>query len=659
MHAQAPKIKLLPIELTNQIAAGEVVERPASVVKELIENALDAKATQISVTIENGGQSLICVEDNGIGIASAELELAVTRHATSKLQDIAGLSQISSYGFRGEALPSIASVSKFRVVSKSMNEAEGSELNVEFGKVQNLSPSTLRQGTLIEVKDLFFNIPARLKFLKNPSTELKRATDLFIRLALIAENITLSLYAGTRLSHRFEAHENLKERLEHIWPPAVVEALLPISHEAHGIKVTGFISHPRSHQPRADRMLFYVNERAVSDKLLMRAVRQAFHGKITTRDYPQCVLCIEISAQEIDVNVHPAKNEVRFRDEQALFSAVMHSVSNALENSPHSFSAKQLLEQNDSNASIPHGEGIYGTQSARLGDLHIPKPQGFWGDADKETSLAFIKENAEKKLESTGTKSIKDNRPTDWSIEHTHYPPSAQVYSKKGLQEPYEKTLPLSSNYNYSEQEKHPKHTLEFSPEHIHANYAEKASTSLPGGLVYLGQIAKTYLVLRKSSDALILLDQHAAHERILYEQVRKGQILSQNLLVPIEFPLHPSEQSRIEEILPQLQNLAFEISLSNQCCAVSAIPTTLSRVEATAFLKDILTEKADDLERIWIHHACSSAIKANLDLDIPAALNLITQWLNTDEPDYCPHGRPCVLHFDASKLEQMFKRRI
>lgn len=746
MNTQMPKIKLLPLELTNQIAAGEVVERPASVIKELVENALDAKATEISVTVENGGQSLIRIEDNGVGIVNDELELAVTRHATSKLENIAGLSQISSYGFRGEALPSIASVSKFRIVSKAMTELEGSELNVEFGKVQSLIPSTLRQGTLIEVKDLFFNIPARLKFLKNPATELKKATELFIRLALIAKGATLSLYAGTRLSHRFDANEDLKERLAHIWPPTVVEALLPVSHEAFGISVTGFISHPRSHQPRADRMFFYVNGRAVSDKLLMASVRQAFRGKITTKDYPQCVLCVEISPQEIDVNVHPAKSEVRFRDEKSLFSVIMHSVGNALDQATHCFSAKDFhIESNVNNNTSLDNDRHYGTQDAKLGDLYVAKPQGFWGNADKERSLSFIKEEAEKKLVAMEAQFNNTSSSSEWHVSpsepstenpltthrvshdsnsttvyepthtSTHESPSTPTYEssdnpnnkfdyatrdefnetsnheschntsekqfssnyqtpfKTSMQEPCEKVQPLPNTYDRShnifENSQKPQQgsnvndtsetqTLTQGNEEKDIIHAKNASSSLPGGLVYLGQIAKTYLILRKSSDALILLDQHAVHERILYEQIRKGNVNAQNLLVPIEFPLHSSEQKRIEKLLPNLQTLAFQISLKKQHCTVTAIPSTLSRVNATAFLKDILAEKTDDLERVWIHHACSSAIKANTELDIPAALNLITQWLKTEEPDYCPHGRPCVLHFDAFNLEQMFKRR-
>lgn len=732
------KIQLLPPELTNQIAAGEVVERPASVVKELVENALDAHASDIVVTIENGGQSLIAVEDNGIGISKDELELAVTRHATSKLHDIAGLSQIDSYGFRGEALPSIASVSSFSIVSRFTaqtelenlqtivlqnnqkeenilelqndmeNSTEAAILRVEFGKVQELAPSSWQKGTRIEVRDLFFNIPARLKFLKSPATELKKTTELFVRLALVAQNVNLSLYAGSRLVHTFKKSENTKERLAHIWPPAIVETLLPVAYKANGITVTGFISHPRSHQPRSDRMLYYVNGRAVSDKILMRATKQAFQGKLTTRDYPQCFLCINLAPAEVDVNVHPAKNEVRFRDEQNLFVTIMRAITLALEKDTSHFSAKHLAQTPDNISSIGYTEQIAEQasffthenlkehsehkdiinntiQEARLGDLFIPKPKGFWGDMDKEQGLSFIIEQAEKKRqEAQNSSSLEEWRVIDCSPEtqknnayaNTIYKNEvtlqqenqAKYVNRHSLSEPYTPIETLPEGYNsLSEIRSHETvetiKTPSFSREEEHILHAKHASACLPQGLVYIGQIAKTYLVLQKfdqtsHAHALILLDQHAIHERILYEEAKKGLVNSQNLLLPLEFPLHKAERARLEEVLPLLEKLAFKVEMNSSSCRVFAIPATLTKVAATGFFKDVLAQKADDLEKIWISHSCKGALKAHTELDTQSALKLILRWLETEEPDYCPHGRPCVLHFDAEVLEQMFKRK-
>ena len=677
------KIHLLPSELRNQIAAGEVVERPASVVKELVENALDAKATDIEVRIEDGGQSLISVQDNGIGIPQDELELAVTRHATSKLQTVSDLSHILSYGFRGEALPSIASVSRFRIISKTKDDDIAHELSVNFGDIAENVPASLRQGTLIEVRDLFFNIPARLKFLKNPATELKRATELFIRLALGADNVAMRLFAGTRQVIEFFDFEDKKQKLAKIWSQAIIEELVPVNYENYGIKIYGYISNPRSVQPRADRMLLYVNGRAVSDKIILKAVRQAYLGKITTRDYPQCLLFLEIDPREIDVNVHPAKSEVRFRNEKALFGVITKAVNNALADCEDFFSVKDLQKEEI-------------TQQAQLGDLYQPttniinttnnnepKPLGFWGNADKETRLSFAKENqqnvdslafeehilqknsiSEQQEKDIQTSSFVSNK--EFSYVHSFVAdPISDIFTEKEkniswqVKEKGENIVPLSKDFSEKKQES------VFSNSFENKNVVLKENTesfSLPYGLEYLGQVAETYLIIKKDDNALMLLDQHAAHERILYEEMKKGIIQTQGLLCPIELPLHKSEESRFFDVSQTLKELGFIISYEQKeqgmILSIEAIPRSFDRIVATGFLKEILAERLDNMDSLWVQHACKSAIKANTPLDRAAAIKLIVQWLATEEPDNCPHGRPAVLHFSALDLEKMFKRK-
>lgn len=674
------KIHLLPAELRNQIAAGEVVERPASVVKELVENALDAKATEIHVTIEDGGQGLICVEDNGIGIPKDELELAVTRHATSKLQTAADLSAISSYGFRGEALPSIASVSKFRIVSKTKDEDVANELFVNFGDIKESTPASLRRGTLIEVRDLFFNIPARLKFLKNPATELKRAADLFVRLALGADNVAMSLVSGSRTVMEFFSHEEKKDKLAKIWSSSIIEALVPLDYESHGMHLTGFISNPRSVQPRADRMLFYVNGRAVNDKLMLKAIRQAYAGKITTRDYPQCLLFLELDPREVDVNVHPAKSEVRFRDEKALFALIARAVENALTASPDYFSVKSLQE-----------EKANSVMEAKFGDLYTepkhagepketaqPKPQGFWGKADYESRLSFVKdrespydavvteyfqtgailqnpqmdnppakqETAQEQAEKTAQNPAAAKSPSFDDVLSAE--PFAKPANYQSVAEPQEAVTPLSKNFNaqYPNTSRHDSPKAEF----------------LPYGLEYMGQVAETYLLLKKDNDNLLILDQHAVHERILYEEMKKGQIQSQNLLCPLELTLHKSEEERYFSVRETLGHLGFSLQEEKKeqelAVQATAIPLRYDRVAAMGFLKEILAEKLDNLDSIWVRHACKSAIKAGTPLDRASAIKLILQWLATEEPDNCPHGRPSVVYFASHDLEKLFKRK-
>lgn len=685
------KIHLLPAELRNQIAAGEVVERPASVVKELVENALDAKAAEIRVTIEDGGQSCIVVEDNGIGIPKDELELAVTRHATSKLQTVSDLSAISSYGFRGEALPSIASVSKFRIVSKTKDEDVAHELLVNFGDIKESTPASLRQGSLIEVRDLFFNIPARLKFLKNPATELKRATELFVRLALGADNVAMSLVSGSRTVMEFFSHEEKKDKLAKIWSSSIIDALVPVDYSALGMHLTGYISNPRSVQPRADRMLFYVNGRAVNDKLMLKAIRQSYAGKITTRDYPQCLLFLELDPREVDVNVHPAKSEVRFRDEKALFAVIARAVENALANCPSYFSVKNLQEDEHSAVSEAKFGDLYTEAPKQQSfEYEVKKPQGFWGKADYESRLSFVREDKNEsryddvvteyftstalgaaRTPSVAEESKKESQCTaeNSSVKSPSFDDmvSADPFSKpagyQAVAEPQAEMFPLSKNFNaqnlQTENPVSPQNLVQTPDQTPLENLGRNV---LPYGLEYLGQVAETYLLLKKDNANLLILDQHAVHERILYEEMKKGQIRSQNLLCPLELSVHKSEEERYYSVKNTLAQLGFSLQETEKeqelIVQASSIPMRYDRVIAVGFLKEILAEKLDNLDSIWVRHACRSAIKAGTPLDTASAVRLILQWLETEEPDNCPHGRPSVIHFDSNDLEKLFKRK-
>lgn len=708
---QRAKIHLLPSELRNQIAAGEVVERPASVVKELAENALDAKATEIAVCMEDGGQSLISVQDNGTGIPCEELELAVTRHATSKLQTAADLSNILSYGFRGEALPSIASVSRFRIVSKTKDDDTAHELAVNFGDIKEHAPASLRQGTLVEVRDLFFNIPARLKFLKNPATELKRAADLFVRLALAADGVSMRFDAGNRTVHEFFSHEDSKAKLAKIWSSSIIDELLPVKTEAYGMKIHGWLSNPRSVQPRADRMFLYVNGRAVSDKLLLKAVRQAYAGKITTRDYPQCLLFLEINPQEVDVNVHPAKSEVRFRDEKAVFSLMAKAVENTLSSCSSYFSVRELQNGQQEDFQDGRQENPVSVQ-AKFGDLYKepirPKPQGFWGSADRETRLSFAREDktdvsedvveyfkggsqgfaaaepssaaglTEKFAEKTSEDVLSGRNQPAETLSGRQAPEkrggvfdavSDSQYFRRdavcGMREPAQAIAPFGSQKTNAAAVLGDGFSDDFSLAAVsgRSSGAETARPAqLPCGLEYLGQVAETYLIVKKDGNTLLLLDQHAVHERILYEETKNGSVQSQPLLCALELPLHAAEVQRFSDVGEILRRLGFEISetvkAGQTVLEITAIPMRYDRVTAMGFLKEILAEKMDNLDSVWVRHACKSAIKANTPLDRAAAVKLILQWLNTSEPDNCPHGRPCAVHFDALDLEKLFKRR-
>ncbi|WP_298067493.1 DNA mismatch repair endonuclease MutL [uncultured Mailhella sp.] len=664
-HTERKTIHLLPPELSNQIAAGEVVERPASVVKELVENSLDAGATFVDVEVENGGQTLIRVTDDGQGIDAGQLELAVTRHATSKLAGFDDLQHIESYGFRGEALPSIASVSRFRMTSAPLREdgsiGEASCIEVEYGLLKGVRPAALHRGTLVEVAELFSNVPARLKFLKTPATELKRVQELFTRLALAREDAGFRLRSGSRELLHFEAGQPLPRRLAALWPPAIVDALLPFSLSESGMHLHGLTSDPRSSQPRADRMLFYVNGRAVNDRLILQAVRQAYQGRLTSRDYPQIVLFLDMPPQEVDVNVHPAKNEVRFRDEKAVFGAVFHAVSHALAHVP---AASARLAESAAARTPEDGRS----------SVH---PPGFWGEADASRILPRPRFDPEEKLESTAS-GLRE--PAATPLQYTRRPDAERPVQPSrvplasprvplafdGLPErsPAAVTTPALRKKAAPTTQSEPKYgTPDILPSSPAAEEKASGLDALPDFLErcrYLGQIANTYLLFVQNDDTLLLLDQHAMHERIFYEKFRRNgsQGRAQPLLTPLELNLHPAESARFLELSGTLVRLGFEAVCRQGHCTVQAIPADMDRAAAAAFLREALSGRVDDMESVWMHHACATAIRAGQRLSPDDVHELVRQWLLTEEPDYCPHGRPCAVTLERSDLEKLFKRK-
>ena len=649
-------IRLLSPELRNQIAAGEVVERPASVVKELVENSLDAGASLVEITLENGGQSLIRVRDNGGGIPAAELELAVTRHATSKITSMDDLWNIHSFGFRGEALPSIASVSSFRMESAFQagpgQASEAAFIQMDHGVLSQQGPSGLHKGTVVEVRDLFASVPARLKFLKAPATELKRAQELLIRLALIHTGVGFVFLAGTREVLRLPAGQSLLERLSIIWPEAVTETLLPFDRTTSGIRVHGLASPPGQAQPRGDRMLLYVNGRAVNDKLILRAVREAYKGRLLSKEYPQIILFMELPPEEVDVNVHPAKTEVRFRDERPVFGAVLHAVEEAvLRDLP------AAAEETPAPEKTPFQ----------------PKPLGFWGEADRERIM---------RPESRPSAPVEaDYAPAPPVPDPEPQPEPSALYGDAGL--PWDRVAeePPSSSLHEA--------ARPFQPERARPPLTETAETAEApepaqpqqpaierleeghvrvGPYVYMGQIGGTYLVLRdtrnsRENASLLILDQHAAHERVLVSRLQAGGFsgMSQPLVLPLEYTLHPAERERLEEFHDSLTALGFTLALRDQgTCAVlevRAVPPLLERAAAGEFIREVLAGRKEDLQSLWATMACKAAIKAGDTLAPDEAVNLIAQWLVTEDRQFCPHGRPCVLQWGTADLDRMFKR--
>ncbi len=636
MALPVSRIHVLPSELCNQIAAGEVVERPASVVKELVENSLDAWATRVDVQLENGGQGLIRVQDNGSGVLPDELSLAVLRHATSKIRKVTDLDSIHSYGFRGEALPSIASVSDFSMASAVRGEngsVVSSVIRVSFGERSGVEPSSLHQGTVVEVRDLFSNVPARLKFLKSPATEVKRCLEWLERQALARTDVAFSLMSDGRTLLQCLPGETLAARLARMWPPQVVEALAPFDAERSGVRVHGLAARPDVSQPHGSRILIFVNGRSVTDKRVYGAVRQAYEGRITSRDYPQAVVFVELDPAEVDVNVHPAKSEVRFRDESAVYAAVLTAVRSSLQTPSGELDAGCGVKDGASPEVTPPSAGKKEEASPVLAES---RPMGFWGAADSPLRRPLP---AEKESEGDG----------EWTVARPHPVPDS-----RGMTQPAPSGEDAPS---FREEEKTEPRPTPPVPENLLREVPEPAPSR---GLEYLGQVAGTYLVFRDASDALVILDQHAVHERILFSRFsEKGwHGASQGLALPLVLELHPAEAGRWRDVKEMLEGLGYRGTLCGGTLTVDGIPALLDRAGAQDFLRECLAGLKDDFRARFATMACRSAIKGGQRLTRDEAMNLVSQWLATPDRDYCPHGRPTVLRRDAAALEKLFKRR-
>lgn len=699
-------IRLLPPALRNQIAAGEVVERPASVLKELLENCLDAGADDITVTLEDGGQSLLAVRDNGHGIPASDLELAVTRHATSKVANFQDLLTVASYGFRGEALPSIASVSELKLESAYCPEdapcEEGAFLQTRHGEIEKSGPSSIQKGTLVTVSNLFTNVPARLKFLKAPGTELKRCQEVLLRLALARQDVGFSLNVGKNAGNeskqrevfRLHAGLSLHERLVRLWPPQATEGLVAFSGERGGLRAHGLASLPQASQTKGDRMLLYVNNRPVNDRLLLRAVREAYKGRLTSREYPLIVLFLEIDPQEIDVNVHPAKTEVRFRDERMVFGSVMRILEAGLSGHSHSFpgDADSFSERG---MRPPFGEAgetcDLPLKQAELPPLYAGKdtptplrggmqrrekrPEGFWGSLDaprlvdwpalkgREEQISDLLDEEENppvsdnagKHDETGNPFIsgsqfRDYRPSRVAEPSFPFAPQTPASSAEA------NALPLHSPAVTRATTREA--ALGPEPEQSHGN--GNGYPIAVGPLVCLGQIANSYLVLRDNND-LLLLDQHAAHERVLLHTIEEetSGAQTQLLAIPVELPLHPAESERLMETLPALSAIGFDLATEQGKLLARGVPPLLGRSRGVAMLRDILMDRTEGIDDMFHLMACHSAIRAGDALTADEAAGLLRRWLSTPDRDFCPHGRPIVLRFGKNELEKLFKRKI
>jgi DNA mismatch repair protein MutL len=576
-------IKVLSAGLQNQIAAGEVVERPASVVKELMENSLDAGAGNIQLYLEGGGQSLIKIIDDGHGLYPEDLPLALTRHATSKISSVEELAGVSSFGFRGEALPSIASISRLTISSCPQSLNQGFYLKLIHGELIDQGPVAMTHGTRVQVENLLANVPARLKFLKTRTTENRKCVESFIRHCLANLDVDFELFSESRSLYRFFQGQSLLDRLRVIWPSQICDSLKEFSWEQQGMSLHGIASSPESAQARPDRLFFYVNKRPVNDRMLISAVRQAYQGQLLSREYPQAVIFIDLPPQEVDVNVHPAKNEVRFRNEKDVFSLVSRGLRFCLKTD------------------------IFQAQSGHS-DFHDPAGPVF------------------------------EKRDT--------YPAREQEKTLRRLKEKH-------SGFNYKPGSHAP----------TRQNFAAQAKeTSISGrGLSYLGQVERSYLLFLKNYSTLLIVDQHAAHERVMLEKIMRGfkKTVIKRLTLPQSLTIHQSELELLQDLWIDLKKMGFVLEIStDKKLIVSGIPDFLSTNEAIESLRDIMARKKKNLDEMFITIACRTSIKSGTCLTPDEAMGLMAKLLACDNNQFCPHGRPISRELGNKELENMFKRK-
>jgi len=564
-----PPIRKLAPDVSNRIAAGEVIERPASVCKELIENAIDAFAERITIEVSEGGRSIIRVSDDGIGIRAADLPLAVQNFSTSKISGIEDISSISTLGFRGEALASIGAVSLLTILSRSVEEDSGREMAWRDGAVVRDRPAARSRGTDVTVEDLFGNLPARRKFLSSPASEMRRIGSLVQTYALAYPAVSFILRGDGSDLHSYPV-STAEERVQAVLGPQVHRHLRCFEQRMGGKSLSGYISLPDLTRGNRGLQFFFVNGRAVKDRLLSHAVHQAYHALIPRERFPVLVLFLEIPAGEVDVNVHPAKSEVRFREERELHRFVLSSVREALESAGTSFEEKvQSIYQ-----------GVFPDKGERAG---------------AETGAGTVEQ-------------------TSW------------VFNE--------------------------------SPESLFEG--ERRQPIVTTGHLYW-QLHQSFILIQIRG-GVVIVDQHAAHERILFDAAKRSLhgegIPVQPLLFPATLELTPEEYDRYEELSPVLPSLGFEVEpFGPRALIVRGIPAGVRNWEEGKLLQQILGDEGTDLDSFLKSYACRSAVKAGTELTNEEMESLTDQLFATEFPFTCPHGRPTMLRLGVADLERRFRR--
>lgn len=666
-------IVLLDDLTINQIAAGEVIERPANVVKELVENSIDAGATSINVEIENGGISLIRITDNGKGIAADDVEIAFERHATSKIRSAKDLIKVSTMGFRGEALASIAAIAKVELVTKTKDAEMGTRIIVEGGDIVLKEECGAPNGTTITVRELFFNTPVRYKFLKKDFTEGGYIETALERISLINPGISFRLISNKKQILQTSGNGDMKTVVFNIFGKDVSQNIVDLNFEYEGIEVTGVAGKPEIARSNRSNQLFYVNGRFIKDKTLSAATEEAYRTLVPQGKFCFCIVNVNMNPEMVDVNVHPAKLEVRFTDEGKVFKAVYHAVRNALLGNDlikdEYADEKPIVRENAVTNETPVKKGLF--EIFRGGKSNEKK--------EENTNLRTMdievtkKENDDTFISKMMTKGRQEN--TDASEEHLD---DKDTVSELTVRE-------QTNNYNVNDEENeivtnnkvkdivdayNEKESSEQKqvPMFYEQDFIEKVE--LPEYQI-LGVAFNTYILLQLDDD-IYILDQHAAHERVLYEKVKQnfykdGGKEVQMLLLPDVIDLPKKDMRLVHDNLKLFEQSGFDIEeFGENTIKINGVPVICYEMDTKDLFLDIIdglditnrTNKQDIEEKFISTVACKAAVKANMYLDEREIRGLLDELLLLENPFTCPHGRPTAIRITKTEIEKKFGRR-
>lgn len=661
------KINVLDKHISELIAAGEVVERPSSVVKELIENSIDANATAIEIEIKNGGTSYIKISDNGQGILREDVPKAFLRHATSKVRNHDDLDSIKTLGFRGEALASIAAVSKVEMITKSENELAGTCYKIEGSDEVSIEDIGCPTGTTIIIKDLFYNTPARMKFLKKDASEASSVSAIVDRIALSHPDISFKFIKNSKEELNTPGDGNIKSCIYSVYGKSFSAGLIPVKYELNGVRVYGFTCDTNSARPNRSMQHFFINGRYVKSKTMMIALEQAYKGSIMVGKFPSCVLYLELSYEVIDVNVHPAKIEVRFINERPIFDAVYYGIKTSINkldrplemllNDNNISNEKKIINDNLNKeilkVSDPTVKNDYYTMkpiptnnvNVEEPDVFIPKKNVAYSPLkpiELEKNQTIYKDNT--KEDATSKKAL--------HVDEAHSNPFFEENNKEQHNIILEEEK--IGNFSIAEDESNKNAVTFFSLDNDKINV--------------IGEVFSTYIVLEKNKDKLLLVDKHAAHERLIYEKLKKesGKSFSQYLLTPLTVSLEKKEYSAVISNLNLFSEAGFEIDdFGSGTVIVRSSPLYLEHDDISDSIIEMAGYILENKENIstkyvdWLYHniACRAAIKSGDKSNKDELIALIKKLDENPELRHCPHGRPILINITKKEIEKQFGR--